>query len=359
MCNSAIRTAVQRNPESKFKLVELAYSSLKEYGLHTHYILSACEVAFSVFTNKNRKSVPQIKKPFLKLDNQTYQLNHVILRIPTTPRNFVFLTLRGSDHHTSLVDDPALKRGSVTITPGKVSLALSKEVQPFMPLGHIGIDTNEKNATVSSTDGWYDQFTELGESVEIKERYKQIRADIAKKVRGDRRIAKSLLAKYGERERCRTISRLHKVSSRIVAYSREHRFGIKMERLRGIRKLYRKGNGQGRLFRGRLNTWVFGEFQRQVDYKSKWVGVPNWYVNPRGTSSYCLCGSRVVRLADRELYCWKCDKKWDRDDLASRNIMACAVPQVRPPRGSGEGESRRREDAGNPRSGWREEQVRG
>jgi hypothetical protein len=44
MWNSAIRTAIQRNPESKFKLVEIAYLSLKEYGLHTHYILSACEV---------------------------------------------------------------------------------------------------------------------------------------------------------------------------------------------------------------------------------------------------------------------------------------------------------------------------
>ncbi|MDG6902037.1 MAG: transposase [Nitrososphaerota archaeon] len=82
--------------------------------------------------------------------------------------------------------------------------------------------------------------------------------------------------------------------------------------------------------------------------------MPYWYVNPRGTSSHCLCGSRVVPLADRKLYCPKCDRTWDRDDLASKNIVACAVPQARPSKGSDEGEPRRQEDAGNPPSGRRE-----
>ncbi len=86
-----------------------------------------------------------------------------------------------------------------------------------------------------------------------------------------------------------------------------------------------------------MNSWVFGETQRQIDYKARWVGIPDWYVNPRGSSSHCLCGSRVVPLGDRKLYCPVCDKTWDRDDLASKNIMACAVPQVRPLKGSDEG----------------------
>src|SRR2546425_12201141 len=68
---------------------------LKEYGLHTHYILSACEVAYSVYRNKGRKSDPYIERAFLKLDNQSYSLNHLLLRIPTTPRHFVYLTLQG------------------------------------------------------------------------------------------------------------------------------------------------------------------------------------------------------------------------------------------------------------------------
>lgn len=47
MCNEAIRIATQNKPLNRFRLIELAYQRLKKYGLHTHYILSACEVAFS------------------------------------------------------------------------------------------------------------------------------------------------------------------------------------------------------------------------------------------------------------------------------------------------------------------------
>jgi putative transposase len=354
MVNDAIRIAIQQSPKSKFKLIELAYPRLKEYSLHTHYILSACEVAFSAYRNKKRKSTPYIRRAFLKLDNQSYRLDHLLLRIPTSPRNFVFLTLQGSDYHFSVIDDPRLKRGSLTITLKSVIIALTKKVDQFEPEGYIGIDTNERNATVSATNDWHHRFDELEEVAEVQQRYKEIRAGIARKTRGDRRIGKNLLAKYGRREIDRTTSRLRKLTKAIVNHAREHRLGIKMEKLNGIRRLCRKGNGQGASFRSRMNSWVFGETQRQIDYKARWEGVPYWYINPRGSSSHCLCGSRVVRLAERKAYCPKCDRTWDRDDLASKNIMACAVSQVRPSRGSGEGEPRRREDAGNPLSGWME-----
>ena len=348
MCKDAISIALQGKPRNRFNLIELAYERLREYGLHTHYILSACEVAFSVYRNKKRKSNPRIRRTFLKLDNQAYQLNHLLLRIPTSPRNFIFLTLQGSDYHLSFIDDANLKRGSVTITDESVSIAFSKEVELSKPLGYVGMDVNERNATVSATDGWYQRFDELGEVVELKERYREIRADIARNTRGDRRTARKLLAKYGRREKDRTTSGLHRVTSKIVNYAREQRLGIKMEKLKGIRKLYGRGNGQSRSFRGRMNTWVFGETQRQIDYKARWEGIPSYFVNPRGTSSYCLCGSRIVPLADRKVYCPKCDKTWDRDDLASKRIMACAVPQDRPFRGSDEGE--RDDDGSNPPS---------
>lgn len=40
MCNDTIRIAVQERPRNRFGLIQLAYPRLKEYGLHTHYILS-------------------------------------------------------------------------------------------------------------------------------------------------------------------------------------------------------------------------------------------------------------------------------------------------------------------------------
>jgi len=153
MCNDAIRIALKEKPRSRFTLIEKAYPRLKEYGLHTHYILSACEVAYSVYRNKDRKSVPYIEKAFLKLDNQSYSLNHLLLRIPTTPRHFVYLTLKGSDYHLSFIDDSTLKRGSITVTGRTVSIAFSKEIAEPQTLGEVGIDVNERNVTASDTSG--------------------------------------------------------------------------------------------------------------------------------------------------------------------------------------------------------------
>src|SRR5437870_7586718 len=116
MCNDAVRIALKEKPRSRFPLIEMAYPRLKEYGLHTNYILSACEVAYSAYRNKDRKSDPYIKRAFLKLDKQSYSLNHLLLRIPTTPRHFVYLTLRGSDFHLSVLHDPTHKRASLTVT---------------------------------------------------------------------------------------------------------------------------------------------------------------------------------------------------------------------------------------------------
>ncbi len=353
MCNDAIRIAVSEKPRNRFNLIELAYSRLKEYGLHSHYIQNACEVAFSVYRNKNRKSDPYVRRAFLKLDNQSYVLNHLVLRIPTIPRHFIFLVLQGSEYHLSFVDDQNLKRGSITITEQTVSIAFSKEVKHIEPVGHIGIDVNERNVTMSAFNGYKHQFTELGEVVEIKERYREIRAKIGRITRQDDRISQQLYAKYGKREKNRTTQRIHNITKQIVEHAREKRMGIKMEKLTGIRKLYRRGNGQGTSFRGRMNSWAFGEIQRQADYKAKWEGIPVWFVNPRGSSSNCPdCGSRVLPLQDRKLYCNKCDKVRDRDVLASRNIMACAVPQDRLPKRSDEKE--RGDDGSNPSSRWEE-----
>src|SRR2546425_606309 len=301
MRNDAIRIALKEKPQSRFKLIEKAYPRLKEYGLHTHYIQSACEVAYSVCRNRKRRSNPHVEKAFLKLDNQTYTLNHLLLRIPTTPRHFIYLTLHGSDYHVSFIDDKRLKRGSVTINDRSVVIAFSKEIDAVEPPGRIGIDVNERNVTTSETSGATKVF-DTSEVAEIKERYRAIRAKIGGKTRRDNRISQKLYAKYGRRERNRTTQRLHVVSKAIVADASAKRFGIVMEKLKGIRRLYRRGNGQGTLYRGRMNSWAFREIQRQIEYKARWEGVPVTYINPRGRSRNCPdCGSPLSELRAQTL----------------------------------------------------------
>ncbi len=354
MCNDAVRIAIDQDAHSRFDLIEKSYRHLKGYGLHTHYILSACEVAYSIYGRWRQNlpeatkqiavfpqfkkcgvlnellrrgvRIPYVKRPFLKLDNQTYRLDYLLLRIPTEARRFVFIALNGSLYYRSFLGDKSLKRGSITITDSSVIITFSKEIVPIETVGRVGIDVNERNVTWSDTEGMTEQV-DVSEVPELKERYRQARAKIGQRTGRDRRTSQRLYVKYGRREKNRTIQRLHQVSRAIVNHAGSNRLVIVMEELKGIRKLYRRGNGQGRSYRGRMNSWTFREMQRQIEYKAAWDGIPVSYVSPRGTSRNCLCGSRMEPLEERKMLCPRCSRLWDRDVIASRNIMA--APPVR------------------------------
>ena len=129
MTNDAIRTAIQHRITSRFKLIKTAYQDLKRYQLHTHYILSACEVACAVIRNRKRRKTPYITQPFLKLDNQTYRLQGDILRIPVKPRQFIHIKLETGEYQRKLLSDPNIKLVSVTINPRRTIIAVSKELR--------------------------------------------------------------------------------------------------------------------------------------------------------------------------------------------------------------------------------------
>lgn len=343
MCNDAIRIAIERRASSRFDLIRKAYPRLKDYGLHSHYIHSACEVAFAICKNRNRRKEPYVRKPFLKLDNETYRLDYLLLRIPTSPRNFLFIALEGSLYHRSFLADRNLKRGSITITEDGVIIAFSKETPMTVSLGAIGIDVNERNVTWSDSDG-KTEHVDLSEIAEIKERYKAIRRRITQRTRRDERVMQKLLKRYGKRERDRTMQRIHLVSKHVIKQSKTKGLVVALEKLTGIRRRYRRGNYQGRSYRGRMNSWSFREIQRQLAYKGPWEGIPVVFVNPRGTSRNCsYCGTLLLRSREekRVLLCPQCNTRWDRDVNASRNLMRMVAPLVRanrPPEWSGDGE---------------------
>jgi len=354
MCNEAIRIAWVTRPKNRFALVVNAYGPLKEYGLHTHYILSACEVAYASYSRQGRKSIPYFKRAFLKLDIQAYKLDYLLLRIPIQPKRFAYITLDSSSYYRSYLADLSLKRGSITLTEKDVVISFSREVELPSLFDRVGVDVNEENITASDTLGWKRRYNEVKDIPNIKERYRLIRAKISRHTHKDERVKNRLLVKYGERERNRTVQRVHLVSKAIVKHAVKNKLAINLENLKSIRERYRKGNEMGTVYRGRMNSWIFREVQRQIDYKASWVGIPISYVNPRGTSRNCPdCGSHVVNIGDRKLYCPKCDKIRDRDDLASENIAKMAAPiicTVRADRSlecSGDSEPRRQEIASN------------
>src|SRR5207249_767312 len=93
-----------------------------------------------------------------------------------------------------------------------------------------------------------------------------------------------------------------------------------------IRSLYRRSNGQGRKYRGRMNSWSFGEAQRQIEYKARWAGLPVIRLSrreTRGSSLTCpRCGERLQsdKRLKRKLWCGNCRVVMNRDMVAAVNL---------------------------------------
>lgn len=157
---------------------------------------------------------------------------------------------------------------------------------------------------------------DLHKATKIKARYRHVKSRFR---RNDIRIRRKIFQKYGTKEKNRVHQLLHSVSKKIVSENK----GIILEDIKGIRKLYRKGNGQGKKFRVKMNSWSFYELQRQTEYKARWLGLPVKYVKAAGTSSKCaVCGSKMVPEEHRTLFCPCCNMVVDMDVNAAKNILA-------------------------------------
>jgi transposase len=75
-----------------------------------------------------------------------------------------------------------------------------------------------------------------------------------------------------------------------------------------------------------MNQWSFGEAQRQIEYKVRWVGLPVIRLSrreTRGSSVSCpRCGERLQsdKRLERKLWCGKCRVVMDRDMVAVVNL---------------------------------------
>src|SRR5438094_10586447 len=244
-----------------------------------------------------------------------FKIRNGLLRLPVKPREYVYLKL--NDHTLQAIS--ALSVRSVTLTPGWVSINYSKEMVEIEPEEYLGVDCNLDNVTTASVDGRARKF-DLSKATRIKSDYRNVKSRFK---RNDARIRTRVFYKYGRNQLNRIQPILHSVSKSIVDEARTRRYGIVMEKLTGIRKLYRRGNGQSRNYRARMNSWSYGELQRQIEYKARWEGVRVIYVPARNTSKRCsICGYKTLESTQRRLWCPNCGTILDMDENAARNIAA-------------------------------------
>ncbi|MFY9300834.1 MAG: transposase [Candidatus Nitrosotenuis sp.] len=285
------------------------------YSKHVHGSLECAASKLKQYRKAKRKNhdakIPYVWKSILKLDNQSYKIYDGYIRIPIRARQYC--TIRLASYVLKSLENT--KTGSITITENKLIISYSKEIRWQKPLNFVGIDRNLDNATTFDTKNKL-TIHNLQKATKIKETYGQVKSGFK---RNDVRIRKKIFSKYGTKEKNRVHQLLHVISKKVVSENE----GIILEDIKGIRKLYKKGNGQGKKFRHKINSWQFYELQRQIEYKSRWLGLPVKYVKAAGTSSKCaICGSKMIPEEHRTMFCPCCNMVVDRDVNAAKNILA-------------------------------------
>lgn len=317
IANEAIRIGAERSITSRFMLHNILYYKLRT-EFHCKYVYGALECAasklrlFRQVKKKNLKArIPYISKNHLILDNRAYKITDGQIRIPTNSGFYCFIKL----NHYVLEQLQAKKLGSITITEEKIVISYSKQNTVQHTTDFVAVDRNLDNATTFDTQNKFVIY-DLHKANQIKLAYKQVKSKFR---RNDVRIRKKIFAKYGKKEKNRVNQILHVTSKNIARQN----MGIILEDLKGIRKLYRKGNGRGTKFRAKMNSWSFYELQRQIEYKARWFDLSVIYVRAHWTSSKCaVCGSKMVPEEHRMLFCSRCNVAVDRDINAAKNILA-------------------------------------
>jgi len=324
MLNDCIRIGLAENVTSLKSLSLKAYGQLSRYDVASYYKLCAISAATGIMHSyrKAKRKNACVKEPYARRPRLTtcygFKVRDGELSLPIHAKEHVRISL---NHHVqAAINGFALR--SVTLTEDRLSLAYTNEVQQLEPCGFIGVDRNLDNVTVAATDGTVQQH-DLSEATRVKALYSDLRSHFR---RNDIRIRREINGKYGQKQQDRVTQILHHASKLIVEEAKAKQYGVAMEKLTGIRRLYRRGNWQGHWYRGRMNSWSYAELQRQIEYKAKWEGLPVIYVHPHGTSSKCsICGKRMKPEENRTLRCPSCGYTVDRDVNAAKNILAAGT----------------------------------
>lgn len=323
MVNHCIRIGLQSKCSTLKQLSGLAYHELSQYDVISYYKLHAISRAAGILSNAKqsiKRGIPT-KNPYLKkqilVSCYGFKLKDGIFKIPLGNKTYFDIPL--NIHTKQILSDPTIQINSFVLLPNSISISYSKQIVSRECNKVVAIDRNLRNVTCGNLQR-VTQF-DLSKTIQIAETTRSILSSFT---RNDDRIRKNISSKYGLRRKNRVNHILHNVSKTIVDTASTNSESIVFEDIRNIRKLYRKGNGQNRLYRYKLNGWSFAEIKRQVEYKAKWKGIPIIQLSKKetmGTSSLCpTCGKRLQeQRASRDLWCESCKRRLDRDVVAVMN----------------------------------------
>ncbi len=319
MTNDCIRIGLAEGLTSLKSLSLASYPKLKAYKIPSAYKLCAISKATGILkTHRKLSKKHHVKAPYCMRPSLTSCYRVKVTEGKLKMPGKVEIPLNA--YVQQFLSQPDIQVRSVNLTTESMSISVMKDVKPTECTGLLSIDRNLDNVTVADTENGIERY-DLNKATLVKSRCRRIKRGFR---RNDVKVRKRISQKYGRLERNRVGWLLHNVSANIVLQAKLRRQAIVMENLAGIRKLYRRGNGQDREYRSRMNSWSFAELQRQIQYKAGWNGLPVIYVKPYGTSARCsMCGhKRMLPEENRKLHCPICGLTADRDVNAARNILA-------------------------------------
>ena len=325
MVNDSIRIGLANDASSLRRLSLLSYNQLAQYDSPSCYKLCAISRAAGILAAR-KKSLrrgfptrePYTVRPQL-LSCYGFLVRNGRLEIPVARGKRLSLPL--TKHTLAVVSQEGVKVRSFTLTRNKLSICIARDAPSIQCASTVGVDRNLRNLTVGNEEETH--HYDLSKTVRTAKTTVRILASLR---RDDARIRTGIASKYGQRRTARTGHLLHNATKTIVTVAVQRREAIVLEDIQGIRCLYRKGNGQNRKYRGRMNSWNFREAQRQIEYKARWIGLPVVRLSrreTRGSSMTCpRCGERLQsdKRLRRNLWCSKCRVVMDRDRVAAVNL---------------------------------------
>ena len=325
MVNDSIRIGLVNDASSLRRLSLLSYNQLAQYDSPSCYKLCAISRAAGILAARKKSlkrgfstRTPYAVRPQL-VSCYGFKTKNGGIEIPITRGKRLNIPL--TKHTLDIISQPGVTVRSFTLTRNRLGLCITRDVAPVECTSTVGVDRNLRNLTVGNDKET--RHYDLSETVRIASTTMRIVASFR---RDDARIRGAIASKYGLRRTTRTGHLLHTATRMIVAVAVQRREAIVLEDIRGIRCLYRKGNGQGRMFRGRMNGWSFNMAQRQLEYKARWACLPVIRLSrreTRGSSMTCpRCGERLQsdKRLERKLWCGKCRIVMDRDRVATVNL---------------------------------------
>lgn len=187
-----------------------------------------------------------------------------------------------------------------------------KDKRIYTPKCFIGVDRNTSNHVLVASNLKSGKVLKMGKSCNhIHEKYSNIRRKLQKKAKFKR------LKKMKHREKNIIKNINQKISKKLVDEAYNLKGGLVLENLERIRKVR-----INRTQRYSLTSWSFYQLGQMIEYKSKKLGVPIFYVEPQYTSQRCSkCGHIEKTNRKRNLFhCKKCGKVEDSGVNAGFNL---------------------------------------